>query len=166
MIDFVQIAKSAIQYIGDEWEAQGHNMTGAFRQDMRYEIERGTDSVKIRVYDGTERGYGKILDDGVPADRIPFTPGVSRAKRSKYIQGLIGYAKQRMGAADKDAISIAFAIAHKHAQEGMPTKASERFSRTGARTRFVEAVSDRIKEMVKKEINESIKNGNYVNNNA
>ena len=63
--------------------------------------------------------YGMILNYGVPANRIPYSPG-SGAKSSKYIDGLKLYAKLRFNANDKEAERIAFAIARKHKKFGMP----------------------------------------------
>jgi hypothetical protein len=74
---------------------------------------------------------------GVTAARIPYTPGSGR-KTSKYIDGLINYVKLRMGKSDKEAKGIAFAIASRHKKEGMPTKASAKFSSTGKRTGFID----------------------------
>lgn len=151
MIDFDNIARRAIQAIGEEWMKQGHDLTGKFRESIAYKIRTEGGSTFIDITDGTESGYGVILNKGVPAERIPYNPG-SGAGKSKYITGLANYAKLRMGASDKDAVSIAFAIATKHKREGMPTKASERFSQTGKRTRFVEDTIERIDDIVNEEI--------------
>jgi hypothetical protein len=48
-----------------------------------------------------------------------------------------------MGKSEKEAKSIAFAIASKHKKEGMPTKTSARFSKTGKRTGFIEQALDK-----------------------
>jgi hypothetical protein len=48
-----------------------------------------------------------------------------------------------MGKSDKEAKGIAFAIASKHKKEGMPTKGSVRFSKTGKRTGFIEQALDK-----------------------
>jgi len=59
---------------------------------------------------------------------VPFIPRGERNARgmepsgfktSKYIQGLANFAKIRLGASGKDAISIAFAIAHKQRVDGV-----------------------------------------------
>jgi hypothetical protein len=149
------IAQEIIQLIGDEWIKQGHDLTGAFVQGLSYEI---VDNI-IYIYDTTNSGYGKILNAGVSADRIPFTTNSERSERgwekspfktSKYIQGLVLYAKLRKGANDKDALSIAFAIAHTQKKEGMPTKDSARFSKTGKRTQFVEDATTDVDKIVEK----------------
>lgn len=144
MIQYDTIAQRIIDLIGEEWVKQGHELTGDFRKKMTYEIDKDI----IRIYDNTDRGYGKILEHGVPAERIPFSPG-SGARTSKYIQGLVRYAKARLGADDKTALSIAFAIAYKHKEGGMPTEASKRFSQTGHRVGFVEDSVPQIELLVK-----------------
>ena len=78
--------------------------------------------------------------------------GGSGARISKYIQGLKNFARLRFGVSDKEALSIAFAIAKKHKREGMPTKSSSRFSKTGKRT---EAIEDALAE-VDDELNKMI----------
>lgn len=148
---FDDIATESLKLIADEWTAQGHDLSGKFRSALTYTIRQESDATYIDLIDGTS-GYGAILNKGVTADRIPFSPGSGR-KTSKYIQGLTRYAMARMGASEKDAVSIAFAIAYKHKEEGMPTNASKRFSKTGERTRFVEAVEKKINEVVTERIN-------------
>lgn len=148
---FDDIATESLKLIADEWTAQGHDLSGKFRSALTYTIRQESDATYIDLIDGTS-GYGAILNKGVTADHIPFSPGSGR-KTSKYIQGLTRYAMARMGASEKDAVSIAFAIAYKHKEEGMPTNASKRFSKTGERTRFVEAVEKKINEVVTERIN-------------
>lgn len=155
MIDATAIGQEIINLIADEWEKQGHNMTGAFVASMTAEAIEEGDTLTINIYDNTQRSYGVILDDGVAADRIPFYPGSGR-KTSKYIAGLVSYVQRRMGLSDKDALSVAFAIAHKHKAEGMPTQASSRFSQTGKRTGFVNDATQQIDEIVSKYVQDAI----------
>ncbi len=155
MIDSKAIGQEVINLIADEWEKQGHNMTGAFVAAMTSEAIEEGDTLTINIYDNTQRSYGVILDDGVTADRIPFYPGSGR-ETSKYIAGLESYVQRRMGLSDKDALSIAFAIAYKHKEEGMPTQASSKFSQTGKRTGFVNDATQQIDEIVRKYVNDAI----------
>lgn len=118
-----------------QWEIQGHIMDGSkFVSELEYEIEEERDVIHIRWW-GVD--YGKYLNRGVQAGNIPFGRKTG-AKRSKYIQGLIKYVERRMGVAGREGVSIAFAIANAHKKEGMPTKASERFSQTGKRTGWLD----------------------------
>ena len=84
--------------------------------------------------------YFKFVDQGVKPSRIPYRSGRGRGGKSKYIQALIAFWRKK-GAADPKA--AAFATAAKHKKEGMPTRNSFKFSRTGKRTEF-------INEMLKK----------------
>lgn len=65
-----------------------------------------------------------------------------------------------MGKSEREAQRIAFAIASKHKREGMPTKASRRFSKTGKRTGFIEQALDDIEpqlaQLIEQGIEESI----------
>lgn len=130
-------AQRIIESIKNEWVLQGHHLTGGFEDKLSYEIEESGNKVMLHILDNTERVHGKILNRGVPAEKIPFTPGSGKTE-SKYIKGLIEYAKLRMGATDKEALSIAFAIAYTHLKEGMPSKGSKKYSKTGKRIEFVD----------------------------
>lgn len=133
-----QIAKLALEAVAIEWKAQGHNLTGRAIQELETRIvERGNDT----VIEGYVIDYMANINSGVPASRIPYSPG-SGARSSQYIAGLISYVQKRMGKSQREAQSIAFAIASRHKREGMPSKASARFSSTGNRTGFIETALD------------------------
>lgn len=148
-----KISELAIQAIAMEWKAQGHNLTGKAISEIETVIKTNINNMTIQ---GFVLDYMAINNQGVPADRIPYTPN-SGKKTSKYISGLIDYAKKRMGASDKQAKSIAFAIASKHKQEGMPTKNSVKFSQTGKRTGFIEFALDKIQPQLLQLINDAVK---------
>jgi hypothetical protein len=95
---------------------QGRSLTGALVNSIDYSVNATVTSSFIEF---TLLDYGMILNYGVPANRIPYSPG-SGAKSSKYIDGLKLYAKLRFNANDKEAERIAFAIARKHKKFGMP----------------------------------------------
>lgn len=95
---------------------QGRSLTGALVNSIDYSVNATINSAFIEF---TLLDYGMILNYGVPANRIPYSPG-SGAKSSKYIDGLKLYAKLRFNANDKEAERIAFAIARKHKKFGMP----------------------------------------------
>ena len=95
---------------------QGRSLTGALVNSIDYSVNATVNSAFVEF---TLLDYGMILNYGVPANRIPYSPG-SGAKSSKYIDGLKLYAKLRFNANDKEAERIAFAIARKHKKFGMP----------------------------------------------
>lgn len=118
--------------LAKELAEQGHRNTGALERSLSYEVKRESDKVVGLM---TANMYAIFLEFGVPASRIPYTPG-SGAKRSKYIQGLITYFTTK-GLNPNEAKSAAFATARAHKREGMPTRASSRFSSSGRRTGFI-----------------------------
>ena len=150
-----QIANLALQAVAIEWKAQGHNLTGNAIQQLETRIVAGSDI----IIQGYVVDYMANINAGVTAANIPYSPG-SGARSSKYIAGLIDYVKRRMGKSDREAKSIAFAIASRHKKEGMPSKASIRFSSTGKRTGFIEAALDgvepKLAALIEQGIEESI----------
>jgi hypothetical protein len=118
---------------------QGRTLTGALVNSIDYSVNATVTSAFIEF---TLLDYGMILNYGVPANRIPFSPG-SGAKSSKYIDGLKMYAKLRFNANDKEAERIAFAIAHKHKKFGMPLD-----KKTGAVEEGIKESSDEVEELI------------------
>ena len=146
------IAQMAIDAVANEWKAQGHNLTGAAIKNMETVIHMETDKI---IIEGFVPEYMAINNKGVLATKIPYYPGSGR-KESEYIKGLMKYAKLRFGASDKEAKSIAFAIASKHKKEGMPTIKSQKHSQTGKRTGFIEQALDKKEAEMSDLINRAI----------
>jgi hypothetical protein len=148
MVDVLDYIRDVVR---EEFIAQGHHMTGALEDTIRNEVlVLGRKVVGIMWIND----YYKYVDQGVSADRIPFggtaAPGQGSGQKSKYIQALVEYVHLKMGIADeKQALGVAFAIAHKHKKEGMPTKSSSAFSNTGKRTGFfTQALKDSEAEII------------------
>jgi hypothetical protein len=118
---------------------QGRTLTGALVNSIDYSVNATVTSAFIEF---TLLDYGMILNYGVPANRIPFSPG-SGAKSSKYIDGLKMYAKLRFNANDKEAERIAFAIARKHKKFGMPLD-----GKTGAVEKGIKESSDEVEALI------------------
>jgi hypothetical protein len=134
-----EISLLAISVVANEWRLQGHELTGSAVKQMETMVRM---EINTLIIEGFVPDYMAINNQGVTAARIPYYPNSGRPP-SKYISGLIDYVKRRMGKSDKEAKSIAFAIASKHKKEGMPTKTSARFSKTGKRTGFIEQALDK-----------------------
>jgi hypothetical protein len=134
-----EISMLAISVVANEWRLQGHELTGSAVKQMETMVRM---EINTLIIEGFVPDYMAINNSGVTAARIPYTPNSGRPP-SKYISGLIDYVKRRMGKSDKEAKGIAFAIASKHKKEGMPTKTSARFSKTGKRTGFIEQALDK-----------------------
>lgn len=64
--------------------------------------------------------YWKVVNDGVPASKVPFGDSTGK-KTSKYIRGLMNWLKVKGIASSVPHIkSIAFAIAKTHKKKGIP----------------------------------------------
>lgn len=128
------------------FKAQGHNNTGKAVKSIEEQILQSGDKVLVNIL---MNDYVNIVDTGVKASRIPYSPGSGR-RRSKYIQALIKYFRSKgLGNESK---SAAFATARKHKREGMPTRASRRFSQTGKRTGFLQVSASRSEERMQGEV--------------
>lgn len=96
---------------------QGHKLTGALIESFEYAIRKKTDSIN---YDFLMLNYGLSLNDGIKPERIPYSKPSGRGGTSRYIQGLMDFARKRFGADMKRAKQIAFAIAAKQKKFGYP----------------------------------------------
>jgi hypothetical protein len=134
----------------EQWELQGHRMDKSrFVSELECEIEEDREVTHLRFYGVV---YGKYINQGVSAANIPFGRRTG-ARRSKYIQGLIKYVERRMGVSGREGVSIAFAIANKHKEEGMPTPASAKFSQTGKRTGWLDEALEAGRDKIDRAVN-------------
>ena len=102
-----------------------HIMTGDLVESIESRILSTIEGRKIEIW---LNSYGIALDQGVPADRIPFSEPSGRGGRSKYIEGLQRFAQLKLGVTDnRKSLGIAFAIARKHKKVGMPVKGPTQF---------------------------------------
>jgi len=127
-----------IAELRDELQQQGHRASGSLDSSFKHEItENDTDGFLGTIF---ANDYWTILEDGVSAGRIPYTPGKrTGASSSKYIQGLMDWAAiVRPELSDKERKGFVFAVATKQSREGMPTRGSYSFSRNGERKNFVQ----------------------------
>lgn len=136
--DIIRLNKEIIEELKIELTKQGHSLTGKTFNTMRSVVFIEGNTVVMEAHGSKVIA---ILNYGVTADRIPYSPGAGSGQTtSKYIQGLKAYAKKRWGLSDKKALGAAFAIAHKQKEEGMPTKASYVYSETGQRLGAIDIV--------------------------
>lgn len=115
-----------------EQAAQGHNLTGKLSDSLEFEISEDGSSIVGRMF---AEDYSSYVEFGVRADRVPFS-GRGGGGTSLYIQGLISFWEEK-GLSGREAIGAAFATAHVHAREGIPSRGSYAFSSTGERTGFI-----------------------------
>jgi hypothetical protein len=112
--DIAVLKKFVIEEIESSWRKEGHYLTGKLVSDMGL-LVNGIDPV---TFEGHLYKYAQYMDQGVSPDRIKSRFAPAR------IAGLIRYVKLRMDIDDlKKARSIAYAIATKHKQRGMPLRA-------------------------------------------
>jgi hypothetical protein len=122
-----------------ELEAQGHSNTGKLSDSISFEVSQdGSVAVGLMYFED----YGLFVNVGVNAQNIPFGKGGSKGGTSKYIQGLVEFWESK-GLSGREALSAAFATARVHAREGMPSRASFAYSRTGERIGFVQDAIER-----------------------
>lgn len=118
--------------IKQELTDQGHVHTGKLLKSVKFNVNETSDiNLDVEMLD-----YHQFVEHGVKATRIPFGGKRTGKKRSKYIEALIAYFKAK-GKALKEAKAAAFATAHKHKEEGMPTKASKAYSKNNRRLDFI-----------------------------
>lgn len=159
LTDIQKLENVLTKVLAEEWEAQGHKMTGAITDTIEYVVKQ---EATMLTLSGFMNFYGNILAAGTPANRIPFSGRSGRGGTSAYIAALQNYAKQRMNiSGEKESLSVAFAIAHKQKKEGMPTKGSYKYSSTGKRLDWIEEAfkknEDRISEVIRTMAYDTIK---------
>ena len=103
--------------------AQGHVNTGKLSQSIDYQIVNDEKTIIGRMFFAD---YGIFVNVGVRADRVRYP-----------IRVMVEWFQQR-GLSEREATRAAWATRAVHQREGIPTRASARFSETGERTRFVE----------------------------
>jgi hypothetical protein len=112
----LRMASAALrEAIRETVQSSGIELTGRIWREIDERIEMdGTAMVLV----GTLVDYARHVEYGVPAEKIPYTPGArTGATRSLYIEALIRYAELR---GMDDPKRAAFAIATKHSKVGMP----------------------------------------------
>jgi len=114
-------------------KAQGHVNRGNLSDSIKYTVEV-SDLLGIGKMEIAD--YGIYVNVGVKAERINYP-----------IQVMIDWWQDR-GLSEREATSAAWATRAVHKREGMPTRASARFSDTGERLGFVEAAVEQSLEEI------------------
>ena len=133
--DLRQLGEWMAGKLSDELILQGHYISpGGLSDDIDVVVRSVADKSTIELW---MRDYAGYLERGVKAENIPFSGVTGRGGKSAYIEGLRRWAERR---GMDNPLSAAFAIAHTHKKEGMPTIGSRRM---GKKTEFL---SDAIKK--------------------
>ena len=108
-----------------ELKDQGHYLTGALERSITGAF-RVIEKSKETELDGYALEYAQDLETGQPSGGK--LPTVLELQKYFMLRGL----------SQNEAYTAAINTAKKQAKEGMPTKASSRFSKTGERKHFIE----------------------------
>ena len=134
--DIKKVAQDLIVALSLELISQGHKNTGSLISSMSSKIINLGNVKELQIF---MNEYGLIVNDGVKANKVPYSRGSKRGGKSRYIQGLIDFVKNKgLASGDKEAQSIAFAIAAVHKKEGIGTNKSKRFSKNGKRKGWID----------------------------
>lgn len=122
MLDTAIINKVAtnIQVIlGTELIRLKRRASGALINSFTHTVETSSEFGLLIKIQGLD--YWKVVNDGVPASKVPYTAGKrTGASRNKYIQGLMSWIKTKGIASQHDVVKgIAFAIATKQTSKGV-----------------------------------------------
>ena len=132
-----------------ELKRQGHNLTGALVKSFEYKVQEKTDSITIEFL---MLKYALSLDKGIKPEKIPYTiGGPTRGGTSKYIEGLIRFARLKFHADKRAAKQIAFAIARKQKENGYPLT-----GKIGFISNVLKADSQQIESIIESYFEESV----------
>jgi len=135
------LSKFVFEQLAEELVRQGHKLTGSLIKSFELQINEDAESV---TYGFLMNNYGLSLEYGIKPSRIPYTIGGSpRGGTSKYIKGLMEFARLKFKADKRRAKQIAFAIAHKHKKEGYPLT-----KKIGFISNVLEADKERIQAII------------------
>lgn len=151
------ILQRVLDKILENWVEGGHALTGSLEDTARIEIKQISNRVIGSIY---LNSYYQAVNSGVPSENIPFNPG-SGAQKNDYIAGLQLYWQLRGGLSRDEALSAAFATAHKHLQVGMPVDKGRLGFFTKSMTQTDATVNAGIDAMFTEILNKQI---NYFNN--
>lgn len=130
------LAEYCIDNLALEWISQGHQLSGAAASSLTSHIEQTPTGVMVSIL--TDKEYMFIQNQGVRPERIKYP-----------IQVMVNYLVQR-GINPEAAKKIAWAVRAVHLREGMQTRASARYSKTGHRKGFVEDMIQRCEAAIEK----------------
>lgn len=127
MTDLKPVVEAVMQLMQERLrkslEAQGHTNRGRLAKSIEYDVKAADGTVTGTMY---FEDYGVYVNVGVKAANVRYP-----------IQVMIDWWQDR-GLSEREATRAAWATRAVHKREGIPTRASSRFSETGQRTGFVE----------------------------
>lgn len=141
-----EVVKKAVIY---NFKLQDHVMTGDLIDTINYKIQTTDIGGRVDFY---LNDYGMYQNYGVTPSQIKKPYARPR------IEGLQRFAKLKLGISDeKEALRVAFAIATKHKEEGMPTNDSKSMGKkTGAINDALKDTEKEVAELIEKAMTEVI----------
>ena len=151
-ISVEDLATYTVNQIRRATRDQGHYLSGRLDRSTKEKIIETPDAIIIDI---VRDAYGEALENGIPRNSIPYSPG-SGAKTSRFIQGLLDFVKRRnlKPRAGQTQLGIAFAIAQSMKKTGYPLVGSKKFSKTGRRTGAIREMADREKRYIRQQVEE------------
>lgn len=136
-----QVAQDLVNFLQSEFDAQGHNATGAGSQSLEYITKKGaTFNIQILGND-----YLQYVNDGRQAGSLP---PIQAIKEWVQIKGI---------ASGKEAENAAWAISKAIEREGIPTSGAMKFSSNGRRTGFIDYIVEEKGDELTERMSQSIK---------
>lgn len=135
-MEAIQILRSnfikGMQYLVEqdktEIQDQGHVATGRLRDSVNVKFVFDGDSLRAEFY---AEQYGLALDQGLGPDQMR----IGWRKWKEVSKGWARIVKPELS--EKEIDTFLFFVWRKHKREGMPTRASSRFSKNGRRTGWI-----------------------------
>lgn len=133
--DIEHLEQVLTEALMNEWEAQGHSMSGKLIKDIEYKTKQ---TAEVLTLTGYVYPYGIFQSHGAKWNN----KGPPIAPLQRFVQ-------LRMGISDeKKSKSIAFAIATNLKKQGLPTSGGMRFSKTGKRDKFIDEAFKRDEDKI------------------
>ena len=118
-------AAQVIAYDTKTLEDQGHKDTGRHINSLKYELTFTAQGIAINF---TGLKYGLALNTGVPAINVRYS----------YHHVIAWARRKKPGLTNREINTFIYFMMKAHKDEGIPTEASKRFSKTGQRTGWVD----------------------------
>tara|TARA_B100001250_G_scaffold404440_1_gene420432 strand:+ start:1987 stop:2493 length:507 start_codon:yes stop_codon:yes gene_type:complete len=118
------VGTKMIAILGNKLIELGRRATGNLINSMESVVEVGNDYVQVSIIG---ENYWYWVNYGVEPQNVPYNPNVrTGAGTSKYIGGLIDWLKTKgIGSGVAEIRAIAFMIARKHSEVGIPVDKSK-----------------------------------------
>jgi len=146
----VKLGEYLVSKLRRELIDQGHRLTGELIRSLEYRVR---ESGKTMIVEFLANEYGEKLNTGIPASQIPRYPSIGYLR---LVRELTAYVERRMGLRGGLAKNVAGRIVRAWGREGMPTRASYRFSKNNRRTGWVDVILKQEEEAINNMVREFV----------